>query len=77
MAVNGKVPELALVVYVERAFSHCPKCMIRSKLWEPAAWPDHSDTASHLEAMIKHGKLNMSAEQLKEEARKNGIARLY
>jgi PPOX class probable FMN-dependent enzyme len=77
MAVNARIPELALLVYVERVFSHCPKCMIRSKLWEPAAWPDHRDTASHHEAMIKHGKLEMSPEQLKAEAMRTGTARLY
>jgi len=77
MAVNTRSPELVLLVYVERVFSHCPKCMIRSKLWEPAACPDHRDTASHHEAMIKHGKLEMSPEELKAEAIRTGTARLY
>jgi PPOX class probable FMN-dependent enzyme len=77
MAVNARIPELALLVYVERVFSHCPKCMIRSKLWEPAAWPDHRDIASHHEAMIKHGKLEMSPGQLKAEAMRTGTERLY
>jgi PPOX class probable FMN-dependent enzyme len=77
MAINGRVPELALVVYVERIFTHCPKCMVRSKLWEPEAWPDHSNTASHREAMIKHGKLDMTIEELEAEAVRTGTTRLY
>jgi predicted pyridoxine 5'-phosphate oxidase superfamily flavin-nucleotide-binding protein len=77
MAINGRVPELALVVYVERIFTHCPKCMVRSKLWEPEAWPDHSDTATHREAMIKHGKLDMTIEELEAEAVRTGTTRLY
>ena len=30
MAVNGKVPKLALAVDVDEAFVHCPKCIVRS-----------------------------------------------
>src|ERR1019366_1006920 len=29
LAVNGQAPNLALVVDVEEAFIHCPKCMVR------------------------------------------------
>ena len=34
MALNERVPELALVITVERAFFHCGKCIVRSKLWD-------------------------------------------
>jgi hypothetical protein len=68
---------LATAVYVERVFSHCPKCMVRSKLWDPATWPEHSDTASHLEAMIEHGKLETSPEQLRADAERTGTTRPY
>lgn len=33
-AVNGKAPALGIAVHVEEAYMHCPKCIIRSKLWE-------------------------------------------
>ena len=33
MAVGGEMPELAMIVVVERAFFHCGKCITRSKLW--------------------------------------------
>jgi predicted pyridoxine 5'-phosphate oxidase superfamily flavin-nucleotide-binding protein len=33
MAVKGKVPHLAIVTSVERAFFHCGSCIVRSKLW--------------------------------------------
>ena len=36
VAVDGRAPELALVVVVERAFFHCGRCIRRSGLWEPA-----------------------------------------
>src|SRR5688572_19474388 len=39
MAIAGKLPEFAIVVDVEEVFLHCAKCVIRSKLWDSAAWP--------------------------------------
>jgi predicted pyridoxine 5'-phosphate oxidase superfamily flavin-nucleotide-binding protein len=40
MSVNGKAPDLALVVTVEEAFMHCAKGLIRSGLWRPETWSD-------------------------------------
>jgi hypothetical protein len=37
LADDGDVPELAMIVSVERAFFHCGKCITRSKLWTHAA----------------------------------------
>ena len=34
LADNGRMPELAMIVTVERAFFHCGKCITRSKLWD-------------------------------------------
>ena len=34
MADNGRMPELAMIVIVERAFFHCGKCITRSNLWD-------------------------------------------
>jgi hypothetical protein len=34
-AVDGKAPALAIGVHVEEAYMHCPKCIIRSGLWDP------------------------------------------
>jgi PPOX class probable FMN-dependent enzyme len=44
MAENGRVPELALVVAVERAFFHCGKCITRSHLWDFDAHREHAGT---------------------------------
>ena len=54
LAVNGKMPNLILVVTVEEAFMHCSKCMIRSRLWQQDDWPDRSSVATLAEAMIAH-----------------------
>jgi uncharacterized protein len=54
LAVNGKTPNLVLVVTVEEGFMHCSKCMIRSRLWRQDDWPDRSSVATLAEAMIAH-----------------------
>jgi uncharacterized protein len=40
MPVQGKRPWFAIGVEVEECFLHCGKAFLRSKLWEPEAWPD-------------------------------------
>jgi PPOX class probable FMN-dependent enzyme len=54
LAVGGKAPNLILVVTVEEAFMHCPKCMARSGLWSPEHWPDRTDVPSLAEAIVAH-----------------------
>ena len=36
---HGKAPLVAIGVEVEQCFLHCPKAFIRSRLWQPHAWP--------------------------------------
>ena len=43
LAVDGKLPWLAIVVDVKEAFMHCPKAFLRSHLWEPETWPSRED----------------------------------
>lgn len=51
--VNGKLPRSVMVVSVREAFSHCPKALIRARLWDEGAWedvsaaPTHGDFAAH------------------------------
>jgi uncharacterized protein len=46
MAVDGKVPSLAIGVEVEEVFLHCAKAFKRSGLWEPSRWPELADLCS-------------------------------
>ncbi|HTR95478.1 MAG TPA: pyridoxamine 5'-phosphate oxidase family protein [Trebonia sp.] len=46
LAVRGKRPILAIVIEIETVFSHCPKAFMRSRLWEPEAWPSIEDMPS-------------------------------
>ena len=77
MAVNERVPEFAIVVHVEQALMHCPKPMVRSKLWQPDAWPDHSGTATIAEATVAHANLDITPEELKARVEAAGRAKLY
>ena len=44
MAEGGRIPELALVVAVEKAFFHCGKCITRSNLWNIEAYRGQAGT---------------------------------
>lgn len=75
MAFNTRVPEFAIVMHVERVLIHCPKCVVRSKLWEPDEWPDASRTADIVEAMKAHA--NVTQEELFAQAEAADVQRLY
>ena len=77
MSVKGRVPEFAVVLHVERVLIHCPKCVIRGGLWDPESWPDSSNTPGIGEAMVAHAKLDVTPDELHEEAVKDGTADLY
>src|SRR5439155_26073262 len=42
-AVNGRAPDLGLLVTIEEAFTHCPKAFIGSDLWNPERHADRSE----------------------------------
>ena len=77
MAVNGKLPDHVLVIDVKRVLSHCPKCMIRSALWEPGAWPDTTDLPTFAETLKAHAKLAETAEEVQAIIDKGNRERLY
>jgi PPOX class probable FMN-dependent enzyme len=77
MAIDGKAPQLCLVVQVERAFMHCPKCMMRSHLWEPATWPISSSLPDIEQAMVRQAKLTETPEELLAEFEQAGLVDLY
>ena len=79
MTVNGRVPELPLVVELTTAYFHCAKCIIRSELWSGvnvAANPA-SDDVLLAETMVKHGELTISVEQMQQIIIDDENERLY
>jgi len=41
--VEGKVPQLGILVEVEEAYTQCPKALLRSELWNPERHIDRSE----------------------------------
>ena len=77
LTVNSKLPEHVLVVAVEHVLSHCPKCMIRSGLWRPEAWPDTSALPTFAEMLIAHAKLADTVEEVQAVIETGNRERLY
>ena len=77
MAVNDKVPDMALLVRVSEAMFHCGKSMIRSGMWQPDKWPSIEGLPTYAKALIDHGKLDISHEEMKAGTDSNEANRLY
>ena len=77
MSINGQIPRFVMVIRIEEAFMHCPKCIVRSGLWEHESWPDSSNTASIAEAVITHADLNITPEEYKELMVSEDRVKLY
>ncbi len=77
MAVNERVPDLALLVRVEEAFFHCGKAMIRSRMWEPDQWASIDGLPSYAQALKDHGNMPDPLEELEARMVNNETNRLY
>jgi uncharacterized protein len=52
MAVNDRIPALAIVVKVEEVFLHCAKAFRRSRLWDPASLQNRKDMPTLLNIIL-------------------------
>ncbi len=77
MAVHDHPPKLALLIQVQTVFAHCPKCVIRSGLWQPDSWPDSSGLPNMNAMMVKHAKINKTPEEWFESLKGTGELDLY
>jgi len=77
MAIDGRVPDLALVVQVREAFFHCAKCMVRSHLWEPTNWPSLDGLPTLAEAAIAHARLTQTVAEIQGFIDTDERTRLY
>jgi predicted pyridoxine 5'-phosphate oxidase superfamily flavin-nucleotide-binding protein len=77
MAVGGKLPALALVVRVRETMFHCGKSMIRSKMWNPDEWGPVDGLPTYGQALVDHGKLDRSVDDMNEACVLNEQHRLY
>ncbi|MCG6902977.1 MAG: pyridoxamine 5'-phosphate oxidase family protein [Rhodobacter sp.] len=52
MAVQDRVPTIAIAVHVEEVFIHCAKAFRRAKLWDPGQLQDRSEMPSLIRIVL-------------------------
>jgi uncharacterized protein len=67
-AVEGKVPQLGILVEVEEAYTQCPKALLRSELWNHERHIDRSELPRSGEILRAIADLELDVEEY-EEAR--------
>lgn len=77
MAVNDKLPDFAIIVHTEEVYLHCTKCMVRSKLWQPDAWPDLALVPTMAEAIRAQANLQMTLDEYQAILDRDVAERLY
>jgi uncharacterized protein len=66
--VEGKVPQLGILVEVEEAYTQCPKALLRSELWNPERHIERSELPSSGEILRSVADPELDVEEY-EEAR--------
>jgi uncharacterized protein len=73
----GKPPRTAIVIEAEEVYAHCPKAFVRSKLWDPASWPDPDTLPTAAEVAVAHRRdPGWSVEQEENRQRDSLLHRL-
>ncbi|MGD9884190.1 MAG: pyridoxamine 5'-phosphate oxidase family protein [Reyranella sp.] len=75
--LQGKRPDLTLVVRVKEAFFHCGKSMIRWGLWEPDRWGSIDGLPTYAQALKDHGKLSVALPEIEQLIVNSEVNRLY
>ena len=65
-AVEGKLPLLGIVMHVEELFLHCPKCFLRSELWDTTTWMPAEEQPKWAAVLKDHTKLQVPVELIEK-----------
>lgn len=77
LAINGRVPDFAIVVKAAEAFYHCGKSIIRSKLWKPAEAAPTQGLPTYAEALHDQSNSGLSFDEIDARLKHNDKNRLY
>ena len=77
LSCDGKKPSFAIIVKVKEAFLHCAKCMIRSNLWKSSDNLKARPIPSLAKALVDHGKLEISVQELDDMIKNDERTNLY
>ena len=64
--VEGKAPQIGILVEVEEAYTQCPKAFLRSELWNPERHIDRSELPSQGEILRAIADPELDVEQYDE-----------
>lgn len=73
--MQGKVPMFVIAVTVREVFFHCTKCVVRAGLWSSEHGPDA--LVSLGEALVRHARLDLSADELNAQLVEDEKYELY
>jgi PPOX class probable FMN-dependent enzyme len=65
--VGKKLPPAAIVVHVTRAYMHCGKAMIRSKLWSPESHIDEGVITPFGQVIKEQAKLPVDVDEVNQK----------
>jgi PPOX class probable FMN-dependent enzyme len=77
LSCNDKQPSFAIIVNVKEAFMHCAKCIIRSNLWMNTDESQKQSLPSLAQALVDHGKLDITYQELDEMIKDDEKTNLY
>lgn len=77
MAINGRIPDFAILVHVAEAFYHCGKAIIRSKLWSPDEAAPIDGLPTYGQALHAQAQSGLSREAIEARLKHNDENRLY
>ena len=62
---------------VDEVYIHCAKALRRSKLWDPATWPDPDDRPRPAQIIKDHVKFDVPADLIEADLEKNYVETLW
>jgi PPOX class probable FMN-dependent enzyme len=74
---RNKLPRAALVINVTRAYFHCGKALIRSKLWDPSQHPDKDVLPPFGHMVREQANAPMSNDEVQEHIEAEYLNNLY
>jgi PPOX class probable FMN-dependent enzyme len=77
LAINGRVPDFAILVSVQEAFYHCGKSIIRSKLWQPDQAAPTDGLPTYAEALHEQANSGLTFDEIDARLKHNDANRLY
>src|SRR5262245_48810495 len=75
--VGSKILDYVVAIHVHEVLSHCPKCMIRSGLWQPEAWPDTTNLSTFAEMLKAHAEMAETVDEIQTIIDTANRERLY